>query len=65
MILEHVVVAQEEGMTLQHMLRSVMGLSSRQTKIAKQQGAVTVDDAPFFKPETLLWNACPCHAERL
>ena len=53
MVLEHVVSLQEEGMTLQHLLRSVMGLSSRQTKIAKQQGAVTVNDAPFFSNQKL------------
>ena len=40
-------------MTLQHLLRSVMSLSSRQTKIAKQQGAVTVNDAPFFSNQKL------------
>jgi len=53
MILSHTVSREEAGMTLQHMLRSVMGLSSRQTRIAKQQGAVTVDDAPFFSNQPL------------
>lgn len=53
MILTHTVSADEAGMTLQHVLRSVMGLSSRQTKNAKQQGAVTVDDAPFFSNQKL------------
>jgi len=53
MILEHIVSAEEAGMTLQHMLRSVLGLSSRQTKNAKQQGAVTVNDAPFFSNQKL------------
>ncbi len=48
MFLTHIVSGQEDGMTLHHLLRSVMGLSSRQLRAAKQQGAVTVDDAPFF-----------------
>ena len=48
MILEHIVAAQEEGMTLQHLLRSVMGLSAREARNAKQQGGVTVNGAPFF-----------------
>lgn len=54
MLLMHTVLPEEEGMTLQHMLRSVMNLSSRQTRIAKQQGAVTVDDAPFFANQKVL-----------
>ncbi len=54
MILTHTVRPEEAGMTLQHVLRSVMGLSSRQAKIAKQQGAVTVDDAPFFANQKVL-----------
>ena len=48
MELLHLVSAQEEGMTLQHLLRSVMGLSARETRTAKQQGGVTVNGAPFF-----------------
>ena len=40
-------------MTLQHLLRSVLGLSSRQTRMAKQQGGVTVNDAPFFANQPL------------
>ncbi|MBR5287564.1 MAG: RluA family pseudouridine synthase [Clostridia bacterium] len=48
MELKHIVTAQEEGMTLQHVLRSVMGLSARETRNAKQQGGVTVNGAPFF-----------------
>lgn len=35
-------------MTLQALMRGPMALSGRQTRIAKQQGAVTVDAAPFF-----------------
>ena len=54
MILTHTVRPEEAGMTLQHVLRSVMCLSSRQAKIAKQQGAVTVDDAPFFANQKVL-----------
>ena len=53
MILEHIVSPQEAGMTLQHLLRSVLGLSSRQTRMAKQQGGVTVNDAPFFANQPL------------
>jgi len=53
MILEHIVSCEEAGMTLQHLLRSVLGLSSRQTRITKQQGGVTVDGAPFFANQPL------------
>lgn len=53
MHLTHIVTAQEEGITLQKLLRDVLYLSARQTKIAKQQGAVTVDDAPFFANQPL------------
>lgn len=53
MNLTHIVTAQEEGITLQKLLRDVLSLSARQTKIAKQQGAVTVDDAPFFANQPL------------
>ena len=48
MELLHLVSAQEDGMTLQHLLRSVLGLSARETRNAKQQGGVTVNGAPFF-----------------
>lgn len=48
MELTHIVTAQEDGMTLQHLLRSVMGLSARETRTVKQQGGVTVNGAPFF-----------------
>lgn len=48
MILRHIVSPGEEGLTLQQLLRGPMGLSGREAKTAKQQGAVTVDTAPFF-----------------
>lgn len=48
MILRHVVSPEEDGLTLQGLLRGPMGLSGRETQTAKQQGAVTVNGAPFF-----------------
>ncbi len=48
MELLHTVTAEESGLTLQQLLRGSMGLSGRQTRNAKAQGAVTVDAAPFF-----------------
>lgn len=48
MILTHTVAPQEDGQTLQQLLRGSMGLSARQTRLCKQQGAITVDAAPFF-----------------
>lgn len=48
MRLRHIVSAEESGLTLHALMRGPLGLSARQTKFAKQKGAVTVDAAPFF-----------------
>ena len=48
MQLLHTVSPDEDGLTLQQLLRNALGLSARQARLAKQQGAVTVDEAPFF-----------------
>lgn len=53
MILTHMVTQEEAGLTLQALLRGPMALSGRQTRIAKAQGAVTVDAAPFFSNQRL------------
>lgn len=53
MQLIHTVAPEEEGTTLQQLLRGVMGLSGRQARLAKQKGAVTVDAAPFFSNQPL------------
>lgn len=53
MRIEHTVAPHEAGITLQQLLREQLGLSARQAKIAKQQGAVLVDDAPFFSNQPL------------
>lgn len=53
MILRHIVSPAEEGLTLQQLLRGPMGLSGRETRTAKQQGAVTVNAAPFFANQPL------------
>lgn len=47
MLLEHIVTAEEDGLTLRQLLRGPMALSGRQAREARQ-GAVTVDAAPFF-----------------
>ena len=47
MILTHIVAPEEDGMTLEAVLRGPMALSGRQSREAKKKG-VTVDDAPFF-----------------
>ena len=54
MILTHTVTKEEAGLTLQALLRGPMALSSKQTRNAKAQGAVTVDAAPFFSNQPLL-----------
>ena len=48
MTLTHTVTPQEDGLTLQALLRGPMALSARQVREAKAQGALTVDGAPFF-----------------
>ena len=48
MQITHTVTGEESGLTLPQLLRGPMGLSGRQTRNAKAQGAVTVDAAPFF-----------------
>lgn len=53
MQLIHTVTPEEDGLTLQQLLRGAMGLSGRHTRIAKQQGAVTVDAAPCFSNQRM------------
>ena len=53
MVLTHIVTVGEAGLTLHQLLRGPMGLSGRQTRNAKAQGAVTVDAAPFFSNQKL------------
>ena len=48
MTLTHTVAPQEDGLTLQALLRGPMALSARQVREAKAQGALTVDGAPMF-----------------
>lgn len=48
MKLTHIVSPEDEGLTLHQLLRGPMALSGRETRNVKAQGAVTVDDAPFF-----------------
>lgn len=48
MNLIHTVTREEDGLTLHQLMRGALGLSARQTKIAKAKGAVTVNAAPFF-----------------
>ena len=53
MLLIHQVTREEAGLTLHQLLRGPMALSGRQTRNAKAQGAVTVDEAPFFPNQVL------------
>ncbi|MBQ7784886.1 MAG: RluA family pseudouridine synthase [Clostridia bacterium] len=48
MNISHIVTAEEDGLTLQQILRSVMQLSGREARNAKAQGGVAVNGAPFF-----------------
>ena len=48
MILTHIVTPDEEGMTLEALLRGPMALSGRQTREAKQGRRVSVDGAAMF-----------------
>ena len=47
-------------MSLHHLMRSVLGLSARQTKQAKAQGAVTVNAAPFFSNQPVREGMLVC-----
>ena len=60
MRLTHIVSPGEEGMTLQQLLRSVMGLSGREAKTVKQSGGVSVDVAPFFSNQPLRAGMTVC-----
>jgi len=60
MQLTHIVTKEEAGLTLQQLLRGPMGLSGRQTRNAKAQGAVTVDAAPFFSNQKVLEGMVVC-----
>ena len=60
MKLTHIVTAEEAGLTLQQLLRGPMGLSGRQTRNAKAQGAVTVDAAPFFSNQKVSEGMVVC-----
>lgn len=53
MQLLHTVSPDEDGLTLQQLLRNVLNLSARQARLAKQQGAVLVDGAPFFSNQAV------------
>ena len=48
MTLTHTVTPQEDGLTLQALLRGPMALSARQVREVKAQGGLSVDGAPFF-----------------
>lgn len=53
MDLIHTVAPEEAGITLQQLLRGPLGLSARQARLIKKEGAVTVDAAPFFSNQRL------------
>ncbi len=53
MVLKHIVTPEESGMTLHQLLRDVLCLSARETREAKAQSRVTVDDRPFFANQPL------------
>lgn len=58
MRLEHIVSVSEDGLTLQQLLRGPMDLSGRETRTAKQRGAVSVDAAPFFSNQPVREGMC-------
>lgn len=60
MNLTHIVTPEEDGLTLQSLLRGPMALSARQAKNAKAQGAVTVDAAPFFSNQPVRAGMVVC-----
>ena len=51
MHITHIITENEEGLTLQQILRGAMGLSGREARSAKAQSGVTVDGAPFFSKQ--------------
>ena len=53
MTLTHIVSANEDGLTLEQLLRGPLSLSARQSREAKKAGGVTVDGAPFFSNQRL------------
>jgi len=60
MDITHIVTPQEEGLTLQQILRRVMGLSGREARNAKAQHGVTVDGAPFFSNQKVRSGMIVC-----
>lgn len=62
MILTHTVSREEDGLTLQQLLRGPMALSARQTQNVKAQGAVSVDAAPFFSNQPVREGMVVCVA---
>lgn len=60
MNITHIVTPSQDGFTLQHILRSVMGLSSRETRNAKAQNGITVDGAPFFSNQKVRAGMVVC-----
>lgn len=60
MTLTHVVTPEEEGLTLQQILRGSMKLSGRQTRDIKQSNGVTVDAGPFFSNQRVVSGQTVC-----
>jgi len=60
MNITHIVTPQEEGLTLQQILRGVMGLSGREARNAKAQHGVTVDGASFFSNQKVRSGMIVC-----
>ena len=53
MKLTHIVSADEDGLTLENLLRGPLSLSARQSREVKKAGGVTVDGRPFFSNQRL------------
>lgn len=54
MTLTHVVTQEEDGLTLQHILRGPMKLSGRQTRDIKKANGVTVNGSPMFSNQCVI-----------
>ncbi len=60
MVLTHVVAPNEDGLTLQQILRGPMNLSGRQTRDIKQANGVTVDGCFFFSNQCVSAGQTVC-----
>ena len=58
MILTHIVTPEQDGLTLQQLMRGPLALSGRQARDVKHHGGVSVDGRPFFSNQPVRAGMC-------